>query len=63
MRLRVRGISVSLHTWGAHGGTVNVVLEADGGLFHIPRHGDVDVAFVLVPIDREPKVPRAFPFM
>ena len=39
------------------------MLEADEGLFHIPRHGNVDVAFFVVPMDHEPKIPCAFPFM
>ena len=41
----------------------SLVLEADKGLLHIPWHGDVDVTFVVVPIDLEPEVPCAFPFM
>ena len=41
----------------------SLVLEADEGLFHIPRHGDVDVTFVVVPIYCDPGVTCAFPFM
>ena len=41
----------------------SLVLETDEGLFHIFRHGDVDFAFVIVPINHEPEVPCAFPFV
>ena len=39
------------------------MLEEDEGLLHIPRNGDVDVTFFVVPIACDPKVPRALPFM